>query len=218
MKKLFLFLCAGLFFSVSAVFAEQKMMVNEDKEVWINHVQWEVASEAEAQAYQHPGVEVPASFRTGQPKRTGFFHYIPVQEYSEVIVWNGEKFQTIKKAGKEYGEPKLAWHIILLLAAVIFMVISNIVIRTSGESSDAAIGVVTIFTVVATLAIYFAAVTTPIVFLTATTAFAPVASLAFAFFAVFYSFLFTSNEKGYRILLTVFYISSFVAVLLWLTA
>ena len=210
-KKLFLFLCAGLFFSVSAVFAEQ-IMVNEDGEAWlINDAhQWEVASEAEVQAYQHPGVEVPVDLRTGKPKKVDFFHYVPVQEYSEVIVWNGEKFQTIKKEGEEYGEPKLAGHIILLLVAVIFMALSNVAVRVSQE----------IPTLLA------ATVTIPAIFVAATvsmrTGFSTIAFIAFiaAVFAFLASVLIIiidfGNEGEYKMLSTIFYFLSFLSIAVWI--
>jgi len=208
-KKLFLFLCAGLFFSVSAVFAEQ-IMVNEDGEAWlINDAhQWEVASEAEVQAYQHPGVEVPVDLRTGKPKKVDFFHYVPVQEYSEVIVWNGEKFQTIKKEGEEYGEPKLAWHIILLLTAVIFMALSSIAVRESQEIPTLLVADVTV------LAIFVTAV------VSLGTGFNAIASLSFiaAILAclAFDATVDFKDRRFYKIQSVLFYLLSFLYIAKWI--
>ena len=207
MKKLFLiFLCGGLFFSASAVFAEQKMMVNEDGEAWLtDYHQWEVASEAEMRAYRHPGVEVPVEFRDGKPKKAGFFHYIPVQEYSEVIVWNGEKFQTVEKVGEEYGESVLAWHIIFLLVAMIFMVMLNIATKADKRTLICVTAVATI------VASFFAVVSSvfvvviPIIFATAfLVVFTAVAAII-------------NNKKKYKIFSVTFYLLSFIVIIIWLT-
>lgn len=216
MKKLFLiFLCTGLLLSALEVFAEQKIMVNEDGEVWpINHFhQWEGASEAEMRAYRQPGIEVPINLQTGKPKKVDFFHYIPVQEYDEVIVWNGEKFQTIKKAGEEYGEPKLAWHIIFLLAAIIFMAISNIAMKKEKRLLPIYAAFVTFIFAFFTLDVTPFPVT-PIVFATFVF-FSTVFGVAFALLVTVVAII--GNRGKYKIFSTIFYILSFSVIIMWLT-
>lgn len=203
----------GLLFSVSAVFAEQKMMVNEDGEVWlIDHThQWEVASEAEMRAYQHPGVEVPVELRAGKVKKVDFFHCIHILKYSEVIVWDGKKFQTIKKVGEEYGGLRLAWHLVFLLITIIFMAISNIATkadRISLIAAASALGAFTTALAVFTAFITFAfANTTLTAFVTLAAAAALIAYIAEAF----------NNKRKYKIFSTIFYILSFIAIIVWMT-
>jgi hypothetical protein len=155
MKKVYIlfFIVILAFFIISSpafAGAGNRIEVNKDGEVrlWQDTEEWRPLTEEEERAYKNPGVEVPINIRFTTIERIRFFYYIPISEYSEMVVFNG-KLNTINKEGLiyDYGKKRFAVWVVFLLIAILSMIAANIV-RYKDYNSNFAVA----FAVLATLA------------------------------------------------------------------
>lgn len=124
MRKLIVIVLFFIIFSVPV--ADAKMMKDRGGNVVETDDSLAELSEEERVAVE-TGKEVPVN-TSKKHKRSSFFHYTPIEEYSEVIVYKDKKLSTIKKSNKIYGEEEFAVHVVVLIIAIAFMAISNLLI------------------------------------------------------------------------------------------
>lgn len=137
MKKLYLLtLIIVSFLAINSVKAEGELVeINKtSKEVRVTEqTQWRVLNNIERLAYENPGVEQPIFLAPVKLKRSGFLHYIPTKEYKQAIVFRNNKIETINKTGKDVGEEKLSFYIILLLGSIIILFVFGQSNKNSGS-------------------------------------------------------------------------------------
>jgi|GEM_PF-6752105 hypothetical protein len=111
----------------SLVRAQQEVETDQDGAVWVvdRHLLSDDTEEKQA-AYNDPGTEVPIGTFQVRFQKTGFFHYVLVREYSEVVLFEGDHLKTIQKVVKKRGEKQFAIHVVVLLLAMLFMAVSNV--------------------------------------------------------------------------------------------
>ena len=201
MGKLLTFLCVVLF-TVSATASGRTevnnngevRVVTDDSEVWRN------ITEQEAAAIARPGEEIPTDLRLSGNERDGFFHIIPVSQYTKVVVFADNRIQVLEKTGEVRGERKFAVYVTFCLISVLLMLISNTVMwRARKDSVAAAVAAVA----VAAAAVAAAAVAVAVV----AVAVAVVAAVAAAAVAAD-----TSNKKLYLACAVIYYVAMAVAL------
>jgi len=110
-----------------SVFAKERVEVNKKGEVRVvKEEKWRPLSKEEMAAFKNPGKEIPIDLRPAKPKRVDFFHYVPIQKYSKVIVFKNGKLQTVEKSGKIERNKTLAPHVNLFLTSILLMTFSSI--------------------------------------------------------------------------------------------
>lgn len=125
MKKLLVIVLFFIIFSVPVI-TDAKMMKDKEGNVVETDDSLVELSIWERKAVANEGVEVPI-ISSVKYKRTSLFYYTPIEEYNEVVVYDGG-FITIEKSGEIPGEEKIAVFVVVLIVASIFLAISNLLV------------------------------------------------------------------------------------------
>jgi len=186
-------------------FAEQVPVIDESGNIEIiekTSIQHELTPQ-EKQAYQNPGTEVPIISSAVKYEKEDFFYLQPYFEYTEVMVYQDGKIETISKSGRVEKERMIAFYVFFSFIAIALMVLSNLLFYFSKSYGVIAFVSVSAFAF-ATFTAFFA-----FVFALVSASASALATSAF----VFASFDGESNKKRYWLYSILFYIS--IAIVLF---
>ncbi|MBU2542830.1 hypothetical protein KJ785_04710 [Patescibacteria group bacterium] len=185
------------------VVLEVNQHTGETRSVEVNHPVWRGLTKVEQKAHNNPGVEQPVDSKVVWLDRPSFFWVVPITSHTQVVVYDGTMIKTLDNAGEKSGEERFAWYILFCLVAVVFMGISNILMKKG--KTDAFAALVAAF---AALVVAAAALVALVATAAATTVVALVA-LVVAFAAALVA-AFAADRKVYRFFVAVFYIATAV--------
>lgn len=168
----------------------------EVRSVEVNRSAWRGLTKVELEAHKNPGIEQPVDPTVVRLGRPSFFRVVPITSHTKVAVYDGTVIKTLDKAGEKSGEERFAWYILFCLVAVVFMGISNILIKKG--KTDAVAALVALVALAAAVVVLAAAAVVLVAVL--------VAALA-AFAAAFVAVL-VADRKVYWFFVVVFYIAT----------